>query len=643
MKRWQRIGLGLTLAVALAVHASAAAYTCHAIQYQDVIPESSIQDANYASQGANYPSGVNDRGDTVGTYQICNEKICVEHGVLRFANGTVVSIQYPKSNGTSARSINNSGQIVGTFTDAKGLEHGYMRNADGKFLQIDPPAQFSGDALQLWGISDKGNLLGVIHPPTDSQDDSQWHSFVRDTQGDFSVFRWRACCSEGHFRTAGINDSKDYVLWGDFQIYHSDGGSTPISFPLYTSPWAVYGIDNEGEVVTSATYYSPGDELPLLRNTKGNFPIIDCQSILPSKRVITYQVPSAISGNGTVAGTIFYYTGDTGLDTHQVAFIGLPQSGQPALEGLPKSVKFPLTPVNNESDITIKLGNGGNAPLSLRTVISENREDFSALACPDEVTPGQTCGVKLTYHPFEEEKTATGPVVLYDNTPDGPHIIQLSGSARIQSLQFSRDNWTFSGHPVGETSGPGTIWIYNTGPWKVTFSKIYFAFGNNGDFKVTKDLCTGVLFAYHTCSVSFDFTPTTVGGRNSVLEFDNDFNFNNFAKVRGVGEGKSLQFSNTSWMFGTRQIGQATGPATIYIYNNGTEPVAFSRASVGGANPADFQVVRDTCSGIVQAYHTCGVKFTFQPTAAGMRTAALLLNNNSPSSPQIVRLSGTAN
>jgi hypothetical protein len=635
MKRCQRIGLGLTLAVALAVQASATAYTCHAVQYRDVIPESSIQ-------GANYPSGVNDRGDTVGTYQVCNNGSCVEHGVSRLANGTIVSIQYPKSNGTSARSINNSGQIVGTFTDVNGIEHGYIRNADGKFLQIDPPAQFSGDALELWAISDNGNLLGVIHPPTDSQDDSQWHSVVRDTQGNFSVFPWRACCQEGDFRTAAINDSKDYVLWGDFQIYHSDGGSTPLSFPLYTTPWAVYGIDNEGEVTAAAFSFGFGDELPLLRNTSGHFPIIDCQSILPSKINVDSQAPLAISGNGTVAGAIVYDMGNSNPSV-QVAFVGLPQSGQPALEGLPKSVKFPLTPVDQESDITINLGNGGNAPLSLRKVVSENREDFFTHACPDEVPPGQTCGVELSYAPSMEEKNTTGPVVLYDNTPDGPHIIQLSGSSRNQSLQFSRNNWTFSGHPVGETSGPGTIWIYNTGPWKVTFSKIYFEFGNNGDFKIIKDLCTGVLFAYHTCSVSFDFTPTAVGGRNSFLEFDNDFNFNNFVKVGGVGEGKSLQFSNTSWMFGTRRVGQATGPATVYIYNNGTEPITFSPASVGGANPADFQIVRDTCSGTLPAYHTCGIKFTFQPTATGMRTAALLLNNNSPSSPQTVRLSGTGN
>lgn len=636
MKRGQQIGLWLTLGVALAAEASAAAYTCHAIQYKDVIPESSIQ-------GANYPSGVNDRGDIVGTYQVCNNGTCVEHGVLRLSNGTVVSIQYPKSNGTSARSINNRGQIVGTFTDANGVEHGYIRTADGKFLQIDPPAQFSGDALQLWAISDKGNLLGVLHPPTDSQDDSQWHSFVRDTQGNFSVFPWRACCQEGDFRTAAINDSKDYVLWGDFQIYHSDGSSTPISVPFYTSPLALYGIDNQGELAASAFYESPGDELPLLRNTKGNFPIIDCQSILPSKINVENQAPLAISGNGTVAGAIVYDKGDNNPRV-QVAFVGLPQSGQPALEGLPKSVKFSLTPVDHESEITINTGNDGNAPLSLRTIISANREDFSAVACPDEVPPGQTCGLQLFYHPFQEEKTTTGPLIIFDNTPDGPHVIQLSGSARLQSLQLSRNDWTFSGHPVGETSGPGRIWIYNTGPWKVTFSKIYFDFGNNGDFKVTKDLCTGVLFAYHTCSVTFDFTPTAVGGRSALLEFINDFNFNNtYARVRGVGEGKSLQFSNTSWMFGARHVGQATGAATIYIYNNGTEPVTFSPASVGGANSADFQIVRDTCGGTLPAYHTCGVKFIFQPTATGMRTAALLLNNNSPSSPQTVHLSGTAN
>jgi hypothetical protein len=126
--------------------------------------------------------------------------------VLRYVDNTIVSIQYPKSNGTSARSINNAGYIAGTFTGANGLDHGYVRRADGKFLQIDPPAQFAGDVLQLWGIKDNGDLLGVIHPPTDSQDDSQWHSFVRDTQGNFSIFPWRACCSEGNFRTNGTRN-----------------------------------------------------------------------------------------------------------------------------------------------------------------------------------------------------------------------------------------------------------------------------------------------------------------------------------------------------------------------------------------------------------------------------------------------------
>jgi len=90
MKCCQRLGLGFIVAGALAVQATATAYTCRAVQYQDVIPEASIERANY-------PSGVNDRGDTVGTYQVCNNGLCVEHGVLRYADGTIVSIQYPKS------------------------------------------------------------------------------------------------------------------------------------------------------------------------------------------------------------------------------------------------------------------------------------------------------------------------------------------------------------------------------------------------------------------------------------------------------------------------------------------------------------------------------------------------------------------
>ncbi|MCC7153937.1 MAG: right-handed parallel beta-helix repeat-containing protein [Bryobacterales bacterium] len=65
-------------------------------------------------------------------------------------------IDYPDAKSTTARAINSSGDVVGSFTDSAGLNHAFLLRG-GKFSEIAYP-----DARQTWahGINSRGDIVG---------------------------------------------------------------------------------------------------------------------------------------------------------------------------------------------------------------------------------------------------------------------------------------------------------------------------------------------------------------------------------------------------------------------------------------------------------------------------------------------------
>jgi len=68
--------------------------------------------------------GINDKGQIVGTYVDSNG---VEHGFL-YSNGIYTTLNDPLagSKGTVAFGINDKGQIVGYYFDSNGVEHSFL-------------------------------------------------------------------------------------------------------------------------------------------------------------------------------------------------------------------------------------------------------------------------------------------------------------------------------------------------------------------------------------------------------------------------------------------------------------------------------------------------------------------------------------
>src|SRR6266849_4533635 len=70
---------------------------------------------------------------------------------------TYITFDPPGSIDTKPHSINRAGVITGTYIDAQGYRHGFLRARDGSFTTFDPPGSVSTLAT---AINARGEIAG---------------------------------------------------------------------------------------------------------------------------------------------------------------------------------------------------------------------------------------------------------------------------------------------------------------------------------------------------------------------------------------------------------------------------------------------------------------------------------------------------
>jgi uncharacterized membrane protein len=102
---------------------------------------------------------LNDRGQVVGYWDDRGDTPAKEpgsqHGFV-WDNGRTIRFDVPGSLATGALGINNAGQVTGSYDDAAGRHHGFVRQPGGRFTTIDAPGRMVTDA---WGINDRGQIV----------------------------------------------------------------------------------------------------------------------------------------------------------------------------------------------------------------------------------------------------------------------------------------------------------------------------------------------------------------------------------------------------------------------------------------------------------------------------------------------------
>jgi hypothetical protein len=117
--------------------------------------------------------------------------ICSWIGALGLAAGAFCQtyVQFSIDGGPFPQSINEKGEIAGTYNDFAGNRHGFVRDPNGTITTFDPPGSLS---TGVGGINDEGTITGsYLYEPGLSR------AFVRDPKGSFTTFNVLGSSSTG--------------------------------------------------------------------------------------------------------------------------------------------------------------------------------------------------------------------------------------------------------------------------------------------------------------------------------------------------------------------------------------------------------------------------------------------------------------
>jgi len=246
---------------------------------------------DFPSAKATVAYGINANGDVVGTYVDQNG---TNHGFLLTA-GQYVSIDPPGSLFTEARGINANGNIVGDYIGNDGNLHGFFLGPDG-FKDISVSGHLNTIPVK---ISSEGVIVGCYH---DTDTMGTMHGWVRN-EDSLNVYPTPASMNNGitpRGEVAGF--FTDLMTMQTHGYILSDGVTTPVDFPG-SSATRVWDLNPRREAV--GYYLDPTTHVPRgFRYRKGQFTSVDIPTAKSTR-------PFGIISEGDIVGAYADQNGKT--------------------------------------------------------------------------------------------------------------------------------------------------------------------------------------------------------------------------------------------------------------------------------------------------------------------------------------------
>lgn len=194
--------------------------------------------------------------------------------------------------------------------------------------------------------------------------------------------------------------------------------------------------------------------------------------------------------------------------------------------------------------------------------------------------------------------------------------------------------WQFAPHKVGESSGPASLYLTNSGTGPALIGAI-----TSSNFPITQNSCRYVLNPGTSCKIQVVFTPNWVENFTSTLAvFANGSVPTGKATLKGTGSGVRLDASLGYYQFPTQKTG-ASESKTFTITNYGNMAAQISSVALGGqAN--SYKITNNSCGATLNAYGTCSVTVTNKAAGTSQTAASLNVVSNSVAGRLIVDLLG---
>jgi uncharacterized membrane protein len=249
--------------------------------------------------------GINDRGDVVGFTQdqdFNGHAYLVRKGVVTFFEAP---IKWGAGDSAVPRSINASGDIVGSYNLSDGSAHGFLRSYHDKWTSLDVPGAV-GDTL-AFGINGHGEVVGVYSTDGWNTD----HGFLFRPGHDRAPGSYLPIDYPGAILTEayGINDEGDVVGLYAFEsdwIAHGflrhEGDFTAVDVPGAQGTMA-RSINSRGEIV--GQFWDADWAVHGFLLSKGTYTTFDAPGAL-----LGATQPRSINDHGEIVGN---YVDEAGL------------------------------------------------------------------------------------------------------------------------------------------------------------------------------------------------------------------------------------------------------------------------------------------------------------------------------------------
>ena len=260
--------------------------------------------------------------------------------------------------------------------------------------------------------------------------------------------------------------------------------------------------------------------------------------------------------------------------------------------------------------------------------------------CPASLTNGQTCEIYVYFTPTGSG-AEYGTLTVYDNGFFNPQpSISLSGTGT--AIQITGAPINFPNTLVGNTSGPDSITIKNTGSNAITMGTISLT--ETTDFSIASNNCPASgkpLNGGASCQVGIDFTPQSTGFKQGSLVInDSDPSSPQLAGMSGTGT-SNVALKPSSLNFPVTPVGVLSPLQTITLTNNTGSTLTLGNPAL--SITTGFVInKKTTCTNSLKIANggTCAIDVQFKPTQVGYVQGMVSVTDSDKTSPQTAALSG---
>jgi hypothetical protein len=311
------------------------------------------------------------------------------------------------------------------------------------------------------------------------------------------------------------------------------------------------------------------------------------------------------------------------------------------------------------SPMTVTLSNSGEASLAIASISfgGTNAADFTEMDnCSPAIAAGASCTIEVTLTP-SAAGTRSGTMLIKDNNNNvagSTQTVILSGTGLAPKATLAPTTLAFAAQPVSSTSAAKVVTLTNSGTEALTITAITFGGTDPSDYAETDTCAAGTFPATlnigASCTISVTFTPTTNGSRPATLVVtgNNSGIPGTMQSIAITGTGQAPEASitpaNLTLTFSNTSVGVSSATQTVTLKNSGSVAMTLVRETLAGANPGDFLISSNTCGAVLASNASCVIGVKFLPTVTGLRTATLVIADNSNDtlgSSQTITLNGT--